>query len=87
MNVSAARVANGYRIRAWQRAEAGRMDAERIEVTLPDGQVLALEQTAWGRFEAVWETSAIVAPLTLRVVAHDRALNQGVLALIIGGAN
>lgn len=87
VDVSAARVANGYRIRARQRAEAGRMDAERIEVTLPDGEVLALEQTAWGRFEAVWETAALVAPVTLRVVVHDRALNQGVGELVTGEAN
>jgi len=80
------RVAGGYRIRAAQIASADgsrRKDADRVEIVLPDGTSLLLAQTAWGRFEGVWQTEAVVAPVTLRVVTSDRALNQSTSELVV----
>ena len=51
---------------------------------LPDGTILALTQRAWGKFEGVWQTAALDHAVTLRVVVHDRALNQATVDLAIG---
>ena len=50
VRLTATRVADGYRITAVQTdGGAGRRDADKIEVRLPDGTVLALTQRAWGK--------------------------------------
>jgi hypothetical protein len=86
MRLDATRVAGGYRLRARQVVSTGdRKDADRVEVVLPDGVVLALTPVARGRFEAVWPSSELAAPLTLRVVTRDRALNQEIGELVVGG--
>ncbi len=82
VELSATRVAGGYRIRARQRGEA-RRDADQVELVLPDGQLLVLAQTSWGKFEAVWVTGVLPAPVTLRVVARDRALNLATRELTV----
>jgi Vault protein inter-alpha-trypsin domain/von Willebrand factor type A domain len=82
------RVASGYRLRATQLAGADgsrRKDADRIEVVLPDGQILVLPMTRWGLFEGVWQTPPLSEARTLRVVVRDRALNQATRELVIGG--
>jgi hypothetical protein len=82
------KVAAGYRIRARQIEGANgsrRKDADKVEVVLPDGTILELAQTGWGRFEVVWETAPLAAPVTLRVVVRDRALNQAIRDLTLGG--
>jgi hypothetical protein len=81
------KVAGGYRIRAKQLASADgsrRKDADKVEVVLPDGTILALAQTAWGRFEGVWQTAPLGDAVTLRVVVRDRALNQAMRELTLG---
>ena len=77
----ATRVADGYRIAATQ---TDGKDADKIEVVLPDGTILALTQLARGAFEGVWQTSPLDRAVTLRVVAHDRALNQATVDLVVG---
>jgi len=43
----------------------------------PDATVMRLKMTAWGVFEGRWEPGMqLVAPVTLKVVARDNALNQ-----------
>jgi vault protein inter-alpha-trypsin-like protein/VWA domain-containing protein len=81
VQLTATRVADGYRITAKQ---TDGKDADKIEVVLPDGTILALTQLARGSFEGVWQTAALDHALTLRVVAHDRALNQASYELVIG---
>jgi hypothetical protein len=81
------RVAGGYQITAKQtHRDAGRKDADRIEVQLPDGAILELTQRAWGTFEGVWETARLAVPVTLRVVVHDRARNVATAELVVGAA-
>src|SRR5438067_13139142 len=74
----AKRTATGYAITATQ---IGRYkDADRVEVALPDGTVFALEpvKDKRGVFAGTWETTPLGAPMRLRVVIRDRALNQAV---------
>ena len=85
VQLTARRVAGGYQITARQTdGDSGRKDADRIEVVLPDGAILALTQRGWGRFEGVWQTAPLDQAVTLRVVVHDRALNQATVDLVIG---
>ncbi len=86
MRLTATRTADGYRIEARQLATTSsrRKDADRVEVVLPGGEILMLAQTSWGRFEGLWKTAAAAAPVTLRVVVRDHALNQAALELVIG---
>jgi hypothetical protein len=87
LRLTATRVDGGYRITARQTdGGAGRRDAERLEVQLPDGTILALAQRAWGRFEAVWQTAPLDHAVTLRVVVHDHALNTATAELAIPSA-
>lgn len=86
LELSATAVAGGYRLDARQVAEVGgarRKDADRVEVALPDGTLLALDRTGRTTFSAVWRTAPLAAPVTLRVVVRDRALNQATLALTV----
>jgi hypothetical protein len=82
VELTVTKIASGYRIRAKQ--AAGSKDADQVEVVLPDGTVLKLAQTVWGRFEGVWQTPALDAAVSLRVVVRDRALNQAVTELAVG---
>ena len=82
VQLSVTKIATGYRIRANQ-ITTGKKDADRVEVSLPDGTVLALTLTSWGKFEGVWETTTLASPVTLRVVIRDRALNQATQELVI----
>ncbi|HET7503022.1 MAG TPA: VIT and VWA domain-containing protein [Kofleriaceae bacterium] len=85
VELTATRVAGGYRIAARQTdGGAGRRDADKVEVVLPDGTILALTQRAWGRFEGVWQTTPLAQPVTLRVVVHDHALNAATVDLVVG---
>lgn len=78
------RVAGGYRITARQTdGDRARRDADKVEVQLPDGQILALPQRAWGKFEGTWQTAPVTQPVTLRVVVHDRALNAATHDLVV----
>jgi vault protein inter-alpha-trypsin-like protein/VWA domain-containing protein len=85
VQLTAKRVAGGYQITARQTdGDSGRKDADKVEVVLPDGTVLALTQRGWGKFEGVWQTAPLDQAVTLRVVVHDRALNQATADLVIG---
>jgi hypothetical protein len=85
VQLTARRVAGGYQITARQTdGDSGRKDADKIEVVLPDGAILALTQRGWGAFEGVWQTARLDQAVTLRVVVHDRALNQATVDLVIG---
>lgn len=89
VELKVSRVATGYRLRATQIASADggrRKDADRVEVVLPDGQILSLPMTRWGLFEGVWQTAPLSEVRTLRVVVRDRALNQSTHELTVGGA-
>ncbi len=84
--LAAVKVAGGYRLRAQQVASrdgSRRKDADKVEVVLPDGTVLALPMTRWGLFEGVWTTAPLSGERTLRLVVRDRALNQAALELRI----
>jgi hypothetical protein len=82
VTLTATRVRGGYRIKATQVVDdTRRKDADRVEVVLPDGTVLALRQTAYGVFSATWRTAPVLSPVSLRVVVRDNALNQSVQAL------
>lgn len=85
VEVTAVKRGVGYVIKARQQADDHkRKDANRVEVLMPDGTLLQLQQTAWGRFEAEWQpASPLTAPVTLRVVARDNALNQSITELVI----
>jgi len=64
---------------AEQRARfAGELtDARRVDVRLPDGAVIALVPIALGEFRGFWTpSSAPPDPITLHVVAFDRARNE-----------
>jgi len=85
MKLAATWTGDGYRITARQQASADgsrRKDADRVEVVLPDGEVLLLAQTAWGKFEGEWKTGRVAA-VSLRVVVRDHALNQATAELVI----
>jgi len=86
VELTATRVAQGYKISATQIAGEGsrRKDADRVEVQLPDGSILALDQTSGGHFEAIWQTAPLAQPVTLRVVVRDHALNQATKDLLVG---
>jgi len=86
VELTATRVAQGYKISATQIAGEGsrRKDADRVEVQLPDGSILALDQTSGGHFEAIWQTAPLAQPVTLRVVVRDHALNQATQDLLVG---
>ncbi len=85
MKLTATWTGDGYRLEARQLPAGGsrRKDADRVEVVLPDGQLLLLEQQAWGRFAGTWTTARLDAAAALRVVVRDRALNQAVLTLTV----
>jgi hypothetical protein len=85
VEVTAVKRGVGYVIKARQQADDHkRKDANRVEVLMPDGTILQLQQTAWGRFEAAWQpASPLTAPVTLRVVARDNALNQSTTELVL----
>jgi hypothetical protein len=87
VEVKVAAVAGGYRFRARQlpAGDTRRRDADRVEIALPDGTVLELARTGWGRFEGVWQTEALAQPATVRVVVRDRALNLAASELVVGG--
>jgi vault protein inter-alpha-trypsin-like protein/VWA domain-containing protein len=74
--------AGGYVIKAKQ--TDGKKDAAHVEIALPDGTQLVLKQTAWGRFEGTWQTAKLAAPVTLRAVVTDRALNQTARDVVVG---
>jgi len=85
VTVTAVKQGAGYLIKARQQADDyKRKDADRVEVQLPDGTILELKQTAWGRFEGRWQpASPLGGPVTLRVVARDNALNQATSELVL----
>lgn len=84
VKVTATRDGTGYKLVARQQANGARKDADRVEVLLPDGTVLRLTMTKWGKFEGRWEPATPVSgPVTLRVVARDAALNQATSELVI----
>jgi Mg-chelatase subunit ChlD len=59
-------------------------DALRVELGLPDGQVIRLTATRLGEFHGTWKPSASIpagTPIRLRVVTADRALNEEVRQL------
>lgn len=80
VQLSVTKVRGGYLVKANQ---IGKKDADRVEVALPDGTVMQLKMTGWGKFEGTWETAPLDAPVTLRVVSRDRALNQAEQQLVI----
>ncbi len=83
VKVTVTKDVTGYKLVARQQANGARKDADRVEVLLPDGSILRLTQTAWGKFEGHWDTTTLAAPVTLRVVARDPALNQSTSELVI----
>ena len=85
VKLTAVRDATGYAIKARQLDDGEkRKDADRVEVVLPDGTVMRLKMTAWGVFEGRWEpTTLLAAPVTLKVVARDNALNQATSELVV----
>jgi hypothetical protein len=87
MKLTATWTGAGYHITARQQASVDgsrRKDADRVEVVLPDGEILLLTQSSWGKFEGDWTTAAVAAPVSLRVVVRDHALNQAALELVVG---
>jgi hypothetical protein len=59
-------------------------DARRVELELPGGRVLALARKSPGLFQRAWRPRApLTAPVTMRVVVTDEALNQSVFALTL----
>lgn len=83
VKITATKDATGYKLVARQQANGARKDADRVEVQLPDGTILRLAQVAWGKFEGHWDTSPLAAPITLRIVARDPALNQSTSELVL----
>jgi Vault protein inter-alpha-trypsin domain/von Willebrand factor type A domain len=52
-------------------------DAYRVEVRLPDGTTMPLTAIRLGEFRGIWKPDApLGGPVTLHVVAVDRAMNQ-----------
>ncbi len=84
VRLTVTRIAGGYAITARQIASGGsrRKDADRVEITLPDGTPLLLDQIERGKFTGIWWT-APVSGAALRVVVRDNALNQAVQELVI----
>lgn len=66
-------------VTGWQ-AEVVR-DAHRVELWLPDGEMLALHRKRPGRFGRVWKSGSLTEAVVLRVVVTDKALNQTTFAL------
>jgi hypothetical protein len=61
-------------------------DARRVDVRLPDGTVMTLVPIALGEFRGFWRPStALSGPITLHVVAFDRARNQEEDDVVVGG--
>ena len=84
VRLEAVREGSGWKISARQ-VSSRRKDADRVEVTLPDGEILRLTEIAYGRFEGVWQPALpLDAPVTLRVVVRDHALNQAVTSIVVG---
>ena len=83
VKITATKDATGYQLVARQQANGARKDADRVEVLLPDGTILRLTQVTWGKFEGHWDTAMLSAPVTLRIVARDPALNQSTSELVI----
>jgi len=83
VKITVTKDATGYKLVARQQVNGARKDADRVEVLLPDGTIMRLKQVAWGKFEGHWDTAAVDAPVTLRVVARDPALNQSTSELVI----
>jgi hypothetical protein len=83
VKITATRDATGYKLVARQQANGARKDADRVEVLLPDGTIMRLDQVSWGKFEGHWDTAALDAPVTLRIVARDPALNQSTSELVV----
>jgi len=85
VKVTATADATGYVIKARQINDGEkRKDADRVEVVLPDGTVMRLKMTAWGQFEGRYEPATpLSAPVTLKVVARDNALNQATSELVV----
>lgn len=53
------------------------MDANRVEVVAPDGEIVTLRDKGDGVFRRTWRPkTALDGPVTLRVVVTDKALNQ-----------
>lgn len=53
-------------------------DARKVDVRMPDGTVITLTALAIGEFRGYWTPSSpVTGPITLHVVAFDRARNQG----------
>jgi hypothetical protein len=84
VQLTATRIPGGYKLVARQVADgtSHRKDADRVEVMLPDGTSLMLDQLGPGKFTGIWWT-APVHGLSLRVVVRDNALNQAAQALVI----
>ena len=62
-------------------------DARRVDVRLPDGTVMSLVPIALGEFRGFWTpSSALSGPITLHVVAFDRARNQSEDDVLVNGA-
>jgi hypothetical protein len=56
------------------------MDAKRVEVRAPDGQLLSLTHVRLGEFVGTWRPHGAVTPGSkVRLVAVDRALNERAL--------
>ena len=80
MQLSAKRTSTGYAITAKQTTRY--KDADKVEVALPDGTILTLTGKH-GTFTGEWTTARLTAPVTLRVVSRDRALNESVQELVV----
>ncbi|MBK7401039.1 MAG: VWA domain-containing protein [Myxococcales bacterium] len=53
------------------------LDVKRVEVAMPDGQLLSLSASKLGDLHGTWTPKApVTGKVTLKVVAVDRALNQ-----------
>jgi Mg-chelatase subunit ChlD len=59
-------------------------DARRVEVQMPDGRLLALASRGHGQFRGYWKPRRPpLAPIPVRVVAVDRALNRNVFTVTV----
>ncbi len=62
-------------------------DAYRVEVRLPDGATMPLTAVRLGEFRGFWKPDAPLAgPVTLHVVAVDRAMNQNESDVILSAS-
>ena len=86
LKVTVRRVGDALAIRARQ-VGGGPIDVRRVEVQLPGGQVVRLRRVRWNRFVGRWTPPAgLAGPVTLRVVASDRALNQSATEVTVPAA-